>query len=204
MSHSQAGQNWMGIWTKYHSCFPNIPLLFPLFCSCWLRVRKETLPAKKHRISFFQKESYLIPYWSAQWISALVTPGMKLLGSSLLTFQINLVWIQTNWIWCYLQSHPTFMAPNATSFALALWLALCHCFLGFLPLIFFTLAANLAYGCQKSLGLARRQSKSLVLTAETQTKAKPFTSHCLIICVWSLQRLEYAQSQCSAGSTPIC
>lgn len=96
---------------------------------------------------------------------------------------MSLVWIQTTWIWCCLQLHPGFMASNAISFALALCLALCHCFLGFLTLIFFILGANLAYGCQKSLGLARRQDKSLVLTAKTQTKTnqnKTFHMHLII------------------------
>lgn len=154
--------SWIWIWTTYLSCFPDIPLLFPL--SCWLHGRKETSPANKHKISFFQQESHLIPGYSVQRISALVTPGIKLPGSTLWTFQVSLVWIQTSWILCCLQSHPAFTASNATSFALDLWLALCHYFLGFFPLFFFTMAANLACGCQKSLGLARRQSKSLLLT----------------------------------------
>lgn len=46
---------------KYLSCFPDIPLPFPLFCSCWLHVRKEASPANKHKISLFQQESHLIP-----------------------------------------------------------------------------------------------------------------------------------------------
>lgn len=116
---------------------------------------------------------------------------------------MSLVCAQTSWIWCCLQSHPTFMASNAPSFALALWLALCHYFLGFLPLFFFTIAANLAYGCQKSLGLAGRQSKSLVLILKklNQTKSKQnlsHASHYFIICEafrgWSMLKASALQA----------